>query len=69
MPSPACPKCHAVHSRRIRQEGFLQQAILRRLGYFPWECRFCKVTFVVKNRGESRRGTGNEVEDAAIPVR
>ena len=65
MSSPACPKCHAVHSRRIRREGFLQRTILRRLGYYPWECRFCKATFAVKNRGEGRRGKSEEMPDNA----
>lgn len=60
MPSPACPKCQAAHSRRIRREGFLQQAILRRLGYFPWECRFCKATFSVKNRGRTKPARNEE---------
>ena len=65
MPSPACPKCHAVHSRRVRQDGLLQRTVLRRLGYYPWECRFCKTTFAVKNRGESRRGKAEEFPDNA----
>ncbi len=65
MPCPVCPKCHAIQSRRIRQEGFLQQTVLRRLGYYPWECRFCKATFTVKDRGESRRSKRQEMPDNA----
>ena len=65
MSVPACPKCHAVHSRRIRQEGIFQQTILRRLGYYPWECRLCKAKFAVKSRGESRRGKSDQMPDNA----
>jgi hypothetical protein len=46
-----CPKCHAFQARRVKQEGFFQTSIMQKLGFFPWECRFCKATFRLKNRG------------------
>jgi hypothetical protein len=51
MPQTPCPKCHALQARRVKQEGIFQKLILRHMGFFPWECRFCKSTFVLKNRG------------------
>jgi phage FluMu protein Com len=54
MSQTECPKCHALQARRVKQEGFIQKAILQKLGFFPWECRFCKSTFVLKNRGHGK---------------
>ncbi len=39
-----------MQARRIRQKGFWQRVFLRRFGYYPWECRFCRSTFVLKKR-------------------
>lgn len=51
MSQVKCPKCQALQARRMKQEGFLQKVILQKLGYFPWQCRFCKSDFVLRNRG------------------
>lgn len=59
MPQTACPKCEALQARRVKQDGFFQKFILQRLGFYPWECRFCKATFVLKNRGH-RKGEGKQ---------
>lgn len=57
MPQTECPKCHALQARRVKQEGITQKLILQKLGYFPWECRFCKASFLLRNRGH-RKGDG-----------
>ncbi len=51
MSQTQCPKCEALQARRMKQEGFFQKVILQKLGFYPWQCRFCKATFVLKNRG------------------
>lgn len=51
MSQTECPKCHALQARRVRQQGMLQTLILCHLGFYPWECRFCKATFVLRKRG------------------
>ncbi len=51
MSQTACPKCYALQARRVKQEGFVQRFVLQKLGYYPWECRFCKATFVLMKRG------------------
>jgi hypothetical protein len=51
MPQTPCPKCHALQARRVKQEGILQKMVLRHFGFYPWECRFCKATFVLRKRG------------------
>jgi hypothetical protein len=51
MAQTECPKCHAFQARRVKQEGFFQISIMQKLGFYPWECRFCKATFRLKNRG------------------
>ena len=65
MPQRTCPKCHAQQARRIKQQGFLQQTVLRRFGYYPWECRFCKETFLIKDRGLTGRRGGPDRHDNA----
>ncbi len=56
MSEPSCPQCHSLQPHRIRQEGFWQRAVLQKFGFYPWECRFCKAVFVLKDRGLSKRG-------------
>ena len=51
MSQVKCPKCQALQARRTEQKGFFQKLILQKLGYFPWQCRFCKSEFVLRNRG------------------
>jgi hypothetical protein len=54
MSQTECPKCHALQARRVKQEGFIQKVILQKLGFYPWECRFCKAAFVLKKRGHDK---------------
>jgi hypothetical protein len=60
MSEVKCPKCQALQARRTKQEGIFQKVFLQRLGYYPWQCRFCKNEFVIRNRGhrssEDKRG-------------
>jgi len=67
MSQTECPKCHALQARRVKQEGFIQKAILQKLGFYPWECRFCKATFVLKKRGHhdkaDRSGSSRTKQD------
>ena len=57
MSQVGCPKCYALQARRIKQTGLIQKLFLQKLGYYPWECRFCKATFILRNRGH-RKGEG-----------
>jgi hypothetical protein len=41
----------------VKQAGILQKMILRHIGFYPWECRFCKATFILRNRGHRTTDT------------
>lgn len=51
---PACPKCGAARSTRVRRNGFIQNVVLPRLDRYPWECAACRSIFTSKNRGAAR---------------
>ena len=52
--TPACPKCGAARSSRVKRNGFLQNVVLPKLDRYPWECAACRSIFSSKNRGASR---------------
>ncbi len=62
MSQRSCPKCHTLQIRRVKQQGLLQKLILQKLGYFPWECRFCKATFIRRERGHHSESTRLKVQ-------
>jgi hypothetical protein len=46
-----CPKCKVGQLDRVRRQGFLENRILARLGYFPWECATCRKRSFIRTRG------------------
>jgi ssDNA-binding Zn-finger/Zn-ribbon topoisomerase 1 len=50
-----CPKCKRGRLQRVEREGFLENSVYPRLGYFPWICTECKARNLVKFRGERKR--------------
>ena len=63
-----CPNCRAQQTRRVKQQGFFQKMILRRVGYYPWECRFCKSRFLLKDRGLAPAAGRRSPEGTHSPV-
>jgi len=49
-----CSKCGASELRRLTREGFLEDEVYLRLGYFPWECTGCRSRMMLKHRGERK---------------
>jgi hypothetical protein len=41
--------------RRLFRKGFLQNEVYSRLGYYPWECPFCKESQLIKKRDQHRK--------------
>ncbi len=50
-----CPNCANVEMARVERRGFLQEHVYPRLGFYPWECPFCREVFLLKSRGRSYR--------------
>jgi len=46
-----CPECHQVSMHRVRRSGFLENWILPKFGYYPWECPNCEIKKILKARG------------------
>lgn len=68
MPQTECPKCHALQARRVKQEGLAQKLILQKLGYFPWECRFCKASFLLRSRGHRKSDARTKSSNSSFEV-
>lgn len=60
-----CPKCGSDHLRRVKREGFWQVSFLPKFGYFPWECAHCRITVMLRHRGERKRRQPVEARDSA----
>jgi hypothetical protein len=39
---------------RVNRNGFLQQQVAWRLGYYPWKCGACGTVFLYRKRGIRR---------------
>jgi hypothetical protein len=54
---PIC-KCSA-EMRRMKREGFWEEKVFSRFGFFPWECPVCRVRRRIRDRGKriSRKRT------------
>lgn len=55
-----CSKCGGSHLSRRRRIGFWQNRIAPLLGFYPWECGYCRAVGLYHNRGpkKKRRGDG-----------
>jgi hypothetical protein len=51
LSSKKCRSCGSSALRRVNRTGYLQRAILARLGYFPWECAICRNKSFFKDDG------------------
>ena len=51
---PKCPGCKHIELRRYRRKGLLQEKILSRLGFYPWECVQCRRVFLFQQRSPAR---------------
>jgi hypothetical protein len=55
-----CPKCSSPRTHRMERQGFMQQKIYPFFGYFPWECKICRVTFLEKKRNKRKKSSSQE---------
>jgi ssDNA-binding Zn-finger/Zn-ribbon topoisomerase 1 len=51
-----CPKCKLGGVMRVKREGFLENAVLARCGYYPWLCAECKRRVMLRVREDVGRG-------------
>jgi hypothetical protein len=61
-----CKKCKHGNLFRVNREGFLENRVYNRWGYYPWLCASCKRRSIVKARGERRKKQA-EFEPVSIP--
>jgi hypothetical protein len=50
-----CPRCGIDYLRRMSRSGFLQRVIYPIFGYYPWRCRVCRGSYMIKKRGKVDR--------------
>ncbi len=55
-----CPECRTNGLRRIPRKGFWQKVIAGRFGYFPWECKICRVVTLFRDRGTRHKSPGKD---------
>ena len=53
--------------RRVNRKGFFQYRVLSRLGYFPWECVFCREPQFFRDDGVTR-AADDSGSHASAPV-
>jgi hypothetical protein len=53
-----CPKCEVGKLQRVFREGFLQEIIYPRFGYFPWRCLTCGHLEILHKRHRKRFHVG-----------
>jgi hypothetical protein len=51
--------------RRVSRHGFLEKKIYPLFGLYPWECGYCRMVKLFRNRGprRSRRHTAEAQSD------
>ena len=54
-----CPKCHRSRLSRTARKGFWQNRIMAWFGYYPWKCRSCRKTFMIRKRHEEGAHTSH----------
>ena len=60
MEKPMCKLCGRSETRRLDRHGYLQEVILFKLGFVPWECVFCRVPFFRRLRSYPRKSRQTE---------
>ena len=46
-----CPRCCIDYLRRKPRKGILQKVLYPIFGYYPWRCRVCKGSYIIRKRG------------------
>lgn len=60
-----CPTCKGHAAMRVNRNGFLQQNVAWRFGYYPWKCGACGTVFLYRKRGLRRpEDSANDVGPA-----
>jgi DNA-directed RNA polymerase subunit RPC12/RpoP len=48
--------------RRLARQGFMQQEIYSRFGYYPWECPLCREPMMVRQQHRLKKRVEDESE-------
>jgi DNA-directed RNA polymerase subunit RPC12/RpoP len=59
-----CPRCDSRYLTRTSREGFLEGKVYSMFGYFPWHCKGCGGSFLIKKRGQPARHHHHSPETA-----
>lgn len=57
-----CKKCGSERIYRLFREGYLQEKIYPILGFYPWRCKACKHSMMLRKRKNSRSSSKEYVE-------
>jgi len=49
-----CKHCGNARVFRLFRHGFLQSTIYPLFGYYPWKCKACKESMMLRSRKRSR---------------
>lgn len=53
-PDVVCPRCGSDRIYRVAREGFVRQYLQSLFGYYPWRCRRCGATSMIRKRTKQR---------------
>lgn len=56
--SKKCSACGEAEMRRLNRIGFWERHVLSFLGYYPWECVFCRKKRFRRGSGTRRAAVG-----------
>jgi hypothetical protein len=62
-----CRKCKNGTLIRVEREGFWENRVYTRWGYYLWLCKSWKRRSLVKARGGKRKRKAEELEPFSIP--
>lgn len=65
-PELKCRNCKQHGLRRERKNGFFQMYFFPRLGYFPWECVFCRRISLYRRRFPAAMAEPVETSDSQL---
>ena len=57
-----CPDCGGKRVRRVERKGFMQKHVYPWFGLFPWYCRECRQSFMLRKRYRTKSSNKQYVE-------
>jgi len=48
----SCKRCNSLRTNRLARQSYFERYIAPFFGLYPWKCRDCRHSFLVRRRGE-----------------